>query len=296
MSQARVATVVFAVVVIAAVPLYLWRGRHQWFYLDEWDYLAARKATSLHDLLRPHNEHWQTLPILAYRALWNIVGLHSYKPYQLVTIGLHLTAACLLRVVMRRAGVGPWIATIAASLFVLFGPGHENVIWAFQVGFVGSLVCGLAHLILADHDGPLDRRDAIGLLFGIAGLMSSGVGVTMAFVVGLAALMRRGWRAAAFHLVPLAVLFLGWWLVVGRDAYSPSPGSVAEVARVRRGRRAQHVLPARPAAGHGNRPERAARRRTRTQVARHATRPLPEAGRGDTCAPRGRRRLPLHLR
>ena len=63
-----VATVVFAVVVVAAVPLYLWRGRHQWFYLDEWDYLVARRATSLHDLLRPHNEHWQTLPILAYRG------------------------------------------------------------------------------------------------------------------------------------------------------------------------------------------------------------------------------------
>ena len=221
----------FTVVVVAAVPLYLRRGRDQWFYLDEWDYLAARNAGSLHDLLRPHNEHWQTLPILAYRALWNMVGLHSYRPYQLMTIGLHLTAACLLRVVMRRAAVGPWIATAAASLFVLFGPGHENVIWAFQVGFVGSLVCGLAHLILADHDGPLDRRDVFGLLFGIAGLMSSGAGVTMAFVVGLAVLMRRGWRAAAFHLVPLAVLFLAWWLVVGRDAYSPSPGSVAEVVK-----------------------------------------------------------------
>ena len=163
--------------------------------------------------------------------MWNIVGLHSYRPYQLMTIGLHLTAACLLRVVMRRAGVGPWIATIAASLFVLFGPGHENVIWAFQIGFFGSLVFGLADLILADHDGPLDRRDAIGLLFGIAGLMSSGAGVTMVFVVGLAVLMRRGWRAAAFHLVPLAALFLAWWLVVGRDAYSPSPGSVAEVVK-----------------------------------------------------------------
>ena len=181
-------------------------------------------------MLRPHNEHWQTLPILAYR----VVEHRRSAQLQAVSTGDDRVAPdgrVLLRVVMRRAGVVPWIATIAASLFVLFGPGHENVIWAFQVGFVGSLVCGLAHLILADHDGPLDRRDAIGLLFGIAGLMSSGAGVTMAFVVGLAALLRRGWRAAAFHLVPLAVLFLAWYLVVGRDAYSPSPSSVAEVAK-----------------------------------------------------------------
>jgi hypothetical protein len=224
-----VALVVFVVVLAAALPLYLWRGRDQWFYLDEWDYLADRSATSLHDLLRPHNEHWQTLPILVYRLLWRVFGLHSYKPYQLMTSGLHLTAACLLRVVMRRAGVGPWIATAAASLFVLFGAGHENVIWAFQIGFVLSLVCGLAHLILADHDGRLDRRDAFGLVFGIAGLMSSGVGVTMSVVVGLAVLMRRGWRAATFHVAPLAAIFVAWWLAIGRGAYSGSPGSVRSV-------------------------------------------------------------------
>jgi hypothetical protein len=226
---AQVALVLFVVAVVAALPLYLWRGREQWFYLDEWDYLADRNAMSPHDLVRPHNEHWQTLPILIYRLLWRVFGLHSYKPYQLMTIGLHLTAACLLRVAMRRAGVGGWIATAAASLFVLFGAGHENIIWAFQIGFVLSLVCGLAHLMLADHDGRLDHRDALGLAFGIAGLMSSGFGVTMSVVVGLAVLIRRGWRPAAFHVVPLAASFVAWWLAIGRGAYSGSPGSVRSI-------------------------------------------------------------------
>src|SRR4029078_6788207 len=98
-------------------------------------------------------------------------------PYQAVLVALHLTAATLLRRIMRRAGVGPWIASAAALLFLCLGSGRQNIVWAFQIGFVGSLVFGLAHLILADHDGPLDRRDWFGIAFGLLGLLRSGVAV-----------------------------------------------------------------------------------------------------------------------
>jgi hypothetical protein len=221
----------FAAVVAVAFPLYLIRGNDQWFSLDEWDFLAGRRATSLHDLLAPHNEHWSTLPILVYRALWQIVGLRSYVPYQAVIVALHLTAATLLWIVMRRARVQPFIATAAATAFVLLGSGRQDIVWAFQIGFVGSLVCGLAQLLLADHDGPLSRRDALGLALGIAGLMCSGVAVTMTIVVGLAALIRRGWRAAAFHAVPLGAVYLVWWLLFGRDAASKTSHSLGPVIR-----------------------------------------------------------------
>jgi hypothetical protein len=223
---------VFALAVVAAVPLYLWRGRDQWFYLDEWDFLAGRSAASLHDLLRPHNEHWSTVPILVYRAMWHIFGLSTYTPYQLMTIGLHLVAACLLLVVMLRAGVWPWTATFAAALFVFLGTGHENIIWAFQIGFVASLVCGLGQLILADHDGPFDRRDAAGLVVGAIGLMCSGVSVSMVAAVGIAVFIRRGWRMAALHVVPLAVVFLTWWALIGRGKYESPQGSPGEQVRV----------------------------------------------------------------
>jgi MFS family permease len=171
-------------------------------------------------LLRPHNEHWSTLPILVYRALWHLVGLHSYVPYQAVVVALHLAAAVLVRRIMRRAAVGPWVATAAAGLFLFLGAGREDIVWAFQIGFVGSLVCGLGHLILADHDGPWDRRDSAGLALGVAGLLCSGVAVTMAIIVGLAVLIRRGWRAAALHTVPLGVIYGVWFLAYGRRAYA----------------------------------------------------------------------------
>src|SRR5690606_33692286 len=53
----------------------------------------------------------------------------------------------------------------------------------------------------------------IGLGVGLIGLTSSGVGVVMVAAVGLAVLLRRGWKLALFHTAPLAVVYAAWWLV-----------------------------------------------------------------------------------
>src|SRR5204862_5373503 len=58
-----------------------------------------------------------------------------------------------------------------------------------------------------------------GLLAGVVGLMCSGVAVTMVVVVGLATLVRRGWRVAALHTAPLAVLFVGWFVTSARNEF-----------------------------------------------------------------------------
>ncbi len=75
---------------------------------------------------------------------------------------------------MRRAGVGPWLATAAAGSFVLFGPGSEDIVWAFQIGFTGALAFGLVQLCLCDHDGGIGRRDVLGVGAGLLALMCSG--------------------------------------------------------------------------------------------------------------------------
>ena len=63
---------------------------------------------------------------------------------------------------------------------------------------------GLVQLLLADHEGPIDRRDWLALLAGLAALMCSGVAIAMVLVVGIAMLLRRGWRIALLQTVPLA--------------------------------------------------------------------------------------------
>jgi hypothetical protein len=210
---------VFVGVELVALPLWLALGRHGWFAQDEWDFLAARKAGDLGDLFRGHNVHWVTVPVLVYRLLYWTFGLRSYFPYRCVIVIVHLAAAALLLVVMRRAGVNPWIATAAGTLFVLLGSGWQNIVQPFQICFTGALAFGLAHLLLADHDGPSSRRDAFGLVAGLLGLMCSGVGVTMVGVVGLAVLLRRGWRPALLHTVPLAACYLVWLGAIGHDGY-----------------------------------------------------------------------------
>jgi len=193
------------------MPLYLWSGRGRWFFGDEWTYLTSVDGGDLDGLLTPDNEHWTTLPRISYRVLFNLFGINTYVPYQLVTIAMHLIAASLLRVVMRRSGVSPWMATVVAGVFVLLGSGDHNILRAFQVTFGAALAFGLTQLVLADHDGPIDRRDVLGLLAGLAALMCSGIGIAMVAAVAVAMLIGRGWRAALFHLAPLAAVYAVWW-------------------------------------------------------------------------------------
>jgi len=209
----RNAVVLFVAAEVVAFPLLLVWGRRGWFTQDDWDFLSARTAGNVADLFRAHFQHWTTLPVLVYRLMWVLFGMRSYTPYQALVIALHLIAAALVLWVMRRANVRPWLATLVAMVFLFFGSGAENILVAFQITFTGALVFGLTQLLLADHDGPIGRRDWLGLLAGFAGLACSGVAVTMTIIVGLAVLFRRGrrgWRAALFHTGPLAVAYALW--------------------------------------------------------------------------------------
>jgi len=231
--SARAALVTFGVVVVLAFVLEVHYGRTQWFRRDEWAFLAGRELADLRDLFRDHNTHWTTLPVVAYRLMWNAFGLRTYVPYTAMAVTSHLACASLLRVVMRRAAVAPWTATAAASLFALFGAGESNVVWGFQIAFTGALALGLAHMLLADHDGPLDRRDALGIVLGIGSLACSGVGIVMAGAVALACLVRRGWRVAAVHGGALAGVYATWWVAIGHEGFGEDDRDppIADLAR-----------------------------------------------------------------
>jgi hypothetical protein len=231
--NALLAFVAFLLVEVAGLALWLTLARRQWFRNDEWAFLAGRTAGNFGDLFRDHYGHWSTFPILVYRLWWWLFGIRSYMPYLLLVVLSHLAIAALLRCVMRRAGVGPWTATAAASLFVLFGTGLENVTFAFLINFNLALVLGLTHLLFADHDGAFDRRDALGLIAGLGALTCSSVGLVMAAAVGLAVLLRRGWRLAALHVGPLLAAYAVWWISIGRNGAQGrfEPGFVFEWVR-----------------------------------------------------------------
>lgn len=221
-----------AYVCVAFLVLLIGFGRWRWFAGDEWGFIVGKSLGDVGGLFEPLNSHWSTVPTVAYQVLFQVFGLNTYLPYVGLAIVLHLTLAVLLRVVMRRAGVGPWVATVVAATFVLFGTGQENILNGVQINMLGSMVLGTTHLLLADHDGSRGRRDALGLAAGALGVMSSGIGVPMVAVVGLAVLIRRGWRAALLHTLPLAALYGGWLLWQASNVGASSPGKVPVSALV----------------------------------------------------------------
>jgi hypothetical protein len=211
----RLALWVFVAYLVAAVPVLLALGADRWFAGgDEWDFIAGRSATDLGDLFRSHNEHWSTIPILVFKSLYAIFGVRTYRPYQLLAIVSFLIVCALVRVIMRRATVGPWIATAIASTLVLFGPGRDDILWAFQIGFTGAAALALTQLILSDHPGPIDRRDWLGLAAGGCALLCSGQAPPIILATGITALVKRGWKVAALHTVPLGLAYITWYRLV----------------------------------------------------------------------------------
>lgn len=226
--HARAAAVLHGLTLALAGVFLLWLNRNQWFQSDEFDFLANRGLVggSERGLFAPHNEHWSTLPILAYRGLYGLVGLTTYWPYALLLVLLHLAVAHLLWRTARRSGADVWVATALAAVFCLLGAGWENLLWAFQSAILGSLLAGLVHLALVDRDGPVGRRDWLGAGVACLGLACSAVGVAMVGAVGLAVLLRRGVRAGLVAVVPPAAVFVVWFVTAGRaglDGGTPSP-------------------------------------------------------------------------
>lgn len=225
-SSKRAAIVVFGLVELVAVPMRLAWAHGAWFGIDDFNFLAERKAGNLGDLFRPQFENWSTLIVLVYRFLWWTAGLR-YLPFELFAIVLYLAVAALLRIIMRRAGVGPWVATLTASILVLFGAGIENNF------FTAVFVFSFLQLFLADHSGSINGRDFLALVAGFAALMCSGLAVTMTLVVGIALLLRRGWRVALLQTAPLGVAYVIWLRAApkGEGAVAQHARSVSDIAQ-----------------------------------------------------------------
>ena len=211
---------VFVAGLVVAAPLLLWFGRDHWFFLDEW-LVLQRDGLTDPGYLDAHNGHWITLVVLDYRLNFRLWGLDTYLPYQVPVVAAHLASAALLRIVMLRVGVRGWLATGAALVFVFLGSGRDNITFGFQISMTGSLLAGLALLLIADHAGPVDRRDLVGLLVGVVGLMTSSVFVALLVGVGVAVLVRRGPRVAAFYAVPLGIVYGAWYLRYGAGEGDP---------------------------------------------------------------------------
>lgn len=217
--------------VLAAVVLFR-VNRSQWFYADEWSFLSyARDALPWWDeLLTPHNGHLSALPVVEYQVLRAVFGLQSYWPYITVLLVAHLILVHLLWRVIVSVGTDRLIATGLAGAFAIVGAGWENLLWAFQIGSVGALACGLGATLLANHRDPSPRRDLGAVVATTIAMLFSGVGVLMCGVVVLVGLLRGSlWRGVRLGALP-TLLWVVWRLSFSDGLY-PEPAYSASSLR-----------------------------------------------------------------
>lgn len=207
---------VLGVLLVVVGALLIYAGRGETFFYDEWAWVELKVGGGLQSLLEPQNEHFTLVPILIYKALFHIVGLNHYQVFRLVPVLMHLFCVVLLYDLASRR-IGAWPALIAAALLLVLFTAWQNLLWAFQMTFMGSILGGLAAWALLDRD---TRRCDIGACLALAVALScSGVGLP--FVPGLAAEIawRHRWRRLWLVAVPFA-LYLVWYSQYGHNIVS----------------------------------------------------------------------------
>lgn len=205
-----------AIIAIGLIVLVVLATR-QWLFSDDWAFVVERPNT-LASLLEPHVGHWVVIPYLLFLGIRQIFGLDHYLPFAVPVILAHLGLAHLTWRIMLRVGVLPWIATSLTLLTVFFGVGVENVVWAFQVSFVGPMTAmfGVILLLLSDK---LRARSvvAIAVLSTIA-VASSGTALPLILVAVLVAVTRHGVRTTVIAFAAPVLIYGVWFLAIGRNA------------------------------------------------------------------------------
>ena len=185
------------------------------FFADEWAFIETRSMGDPGTWFTPHNEHWSTLPVLAYRLLVETVGIGSYVPYLGLVLALHLVVACLVYLLARRAAK-PAVGLGAGVIVLFLGSGFENLYWGFQIGFIGSTAAGMAAIAVLEGP-PTGRRSAAGITLLVAGLMTSGIGVMFVVVVGVELLLDRRRRVVTPLLAIPTLIYVVWYASFGRS-------------------------------------------------------------------------------
>ena len=198
----------------AAFGSILYLSRTFSFYYDEWDFVLAAPRWTLRSYFVPHSEHWYTFAAVVYELLFTAVGMRSYLPFTAALLLVHASVAFLLFLVVRRRS-GDLLGLAAAAMVLFLGRGFENVLWAFQIGFLGSIAFGLAAIYLLDRPSSGRLRQAIacaGLLLSVA---SSGVGLFFCAAVGVDLVLDPSRRRYLWTLAIPGAAYAAWYLELG---------------------------------------------------------------------------------
>jgi hypothetical protein len=189
------------------------------FWQDTFDFLILRRDITLDTVMMPHNEHITVFPVLIEQAIMRVFGLGNAHP-EYVLLTAFLIAAALLVFVYVRRHLGYWAGLFATILILCLGPAWEVLLWPFEIGFIGSVVFGVAMFLALERESR--GWDLAACAFLILSMGFSSLGLPFAVGAAVDVLQKRrarGWGRVYLVAVPL-VLFALWYLGWGRDAES----------------------------------------------------------------------------
>ena len=216
--QARWIVLAAGVVVFAVL---LWFTRTFTYYFDEWTFIATSPDWTFQTYFQPHNEHPVMLLRLTYTILLNTVGLRSYVPYMTVLLIAHLANVMLLFELVRRRS-GELVAMAASLIFLLLGAGWEDLLWAFQIGWLVAMALGLGAMIAVDS-----HRPALAAALLTVSLTFAGTGLVFVVAAVVQLLLNPGRRRDLGWFAAPGAALLVWYAAFGRFGEHPNPQPTA---------------------------------------------------------------------
>lgn len=195
-------------------------GRDQWFLADDWSVLVFRLDGSA---MAPHVGHWNLIPALVFQLFRTMFGLGSYLPFLALAIVAHLAVVTLVWRILLRVGVLPWLATLLGVLVTFLGAGAEDILWAFQFGFMGAVALGLLVMVLVDRERLTVLSVAVIVIAAAIAPMFSGTAIAVLVAAGIVAIVRHPSWLTVMLFLPSAGLYLAWHFTAGA-AFSGPPG------------------------------------------------------------------------
>jgi hypothetical protein len=200
------------------------------FYFDEWDFIISRRPWTLQIFILPRFYYMSAIPILVWKLLFVVVGLRSYVPYEATLLLTDIAAVLLLFALIRRRS-GDLPAFAAALTLLVFGGGSYDIVFAFQICFVGAIAFGLLAMLLIQDASHFARRVIAISLALTAGLMCHVL--ELAFIVAIFIEVgidpRR--RRLLLALVAPVVALLAWYLAFDTGSIAGTPGVSTELLR-----------------------------------------------------------------
>jgi hypothetical protein len=230
LSNRTLALVLLGIAMAAAAAALLWIGRGQTIRGDNLEY-ATRLATQGlgHSLLHtPPNKYLIAVPLVVYKAMFEVFGLESYVPYRVLATVLVLVCGGLFYALVRRR-IGYLLALPPTALLLFFGSGWEEVLTAIRLPSLIAIACGLgAMLALESRRLPLDVLAAVLLCAAVASHPTGIAFTAAAAVVILLSPSPRRWQSAWVFLAPAAV-FAAWYLIWRTTTPTVFPNTASDV-------------------------------------------------------------------